>query len=112
VTGFAVDPDLLAAHAVERRLAAARVAAHLAPVGPAEDSFGLVGQVFAVGVRAAAASGEAAISRATDQFRVTAEELAAAARAYRTADATAASRLAGSRYLSDTYGAQVPRNER
>jgi hypothetical protein len=110
MSGFGVDPDVLAAHAEARGQAADRVAARSAPPAAPEGSFGVIGEVFAVGVRAAAASGVEAIEQVGVQFRVTAWELAAAARSYRAADASAASDLAGSWYLSDTFVAQVPRN--
>lgn len=94
MSGFRVDPDLLAGHAVERDLAADRVAAHPLPAAAPEGSFGVIGEVFALGVRAAAEAGAHAVGETVAQFRLVADELAAAAAAYRAADGAAAVGLA------------------
>jgi hypothetical protein len=93
MSGFTVDPDLLASRAVERRLAAARVAAHPPPAAVPQEAFGVIGQVFAGGASDAAAARAVAMKVLVDQFGVTAEELESAAADYLTADAAATATL-------------------
>lgn len=93
MTGFVVDPDLLASRAVERRLAAARVSAHPAPAPVAEDAFGVIGRIFAWGAQDAALARASALAVVRDQFGVVAEELESVATGYRAADTAATTAL-------------------
>jgi hypothetical protein len=94
MSGFAVDPDVLAVLAAGRRQAAERLGAAAAPDPVAADAFGVIGRLFAGGASAAVEAGAAALAGSRDRLRRAAESLDRAAADYRAVDAAAA-RLLG-----------------
>jgi hypothetical protein len=98
MTGFRVDPDTVDAHAHRVDALADRVRAAAAAGRPLElGAYGIVGQVFALAVVAAAGSGSTAVGQLATQATEHARRLREIATDYRRAEHGAVAGLEGPR---------------